>query len=111
MPIQITANEYEANPGEVVNSVKVKPDSFRMMIMTSPRTGNNFAGLFMELDVDLSEDGMMREVWVLATPAQGGKIMKRAEPWQRKAYLAELEKEGKPKESNNTLREEGVESI
>jgi len=89
MAMQFTSNAPSVTPGSVVNSVKIKSESWRFMIMINPRTGNEFAGVFIELDTPTDKE---REIWILATPGQGGKIWKRAESWQRKAYINYVDK-------------------
>jgi len=69
-------------PGTVDAWEAVEPDSFRMMLARSPRTGNPVPGLFFRLAS--SEN----EVWQIT-----GDRVKRAEGWLRKLYREQREKE------------------
>lgn len=75
-------NQAEGDPGSIVGWAKIIPTSFRFVRFVSPRTGNYSNGMCVQLE------GESQEVWILSS---GQFIWKRAEPWQRSAYLKKME--------------------
>ena len=84
-------NIYENSPGEageVRAWARVVPDSFRVMSVVSPRTGELQTGMFFELEIP---GGV--QVWEMRTPASGGRMFRRPEKYKETAYLRLREKE------------------
>jgi hypothetical protein len=77
-------NHNAGTPGTIEAWEAVEPDSFRMMLARSPRTGNLIPGLFFRLKSSESE------VWQIT-----GDRVKRAEGWLRKLYREKREEEAR----------------
>lgn len=104
MPGQIV-DHNAGTPGGVEAWERVEPDSFRMMLARSPRTGNLIPGLFFRLASSESE------VWQIT-----GDRVKRAEGWLRKLYRDKREEEdrGGPEAASQPAKssdDEGVDAL
>ena len=80
----ISENRRDGEPGSIVGWANVNAESMRFVRFISPRTNNYMSGLCILLE------GEAREVWICSS---GTHIWKRAEGWQRSAYLKKYDKE------------------